>query len=92
MCAYYKQDGPGIQPRSIKKLKYGIQKIACEQSNLVTLPSNILFTDLKIEVLVVDEEDLKTQLIKCPEIEIKINNVPHKDLVDTGSAINGISE
>lgn len=38
-----------------------------------------------------DEHNIK-RLIKCPEVEIKINNISVIALIDTGSEINALSE
>lgn len=52
-----------------------------------------LFPDLREELLDNSEDDIiKQNLIKCPELEIRINNMCLLALVDTGSTINGLSE
>lgn len=39
-----------------------------------------------------DEVDVKSQIIKCPEIEIRITNVLVKALIDTGMRSVGLQK
>ena len=54
---------------------------------------NILSPDLRRELLYADEEEIVQRVLKCAEIIIKFNkNVTVSALIDTGSAVNGLSE
>lgn len=51
-----------------------------------------LFPDLRRELMDEEEPSNNPEAIKSPEIDILINNIPVKGLIDTGSAVNALSE
>lgn len=51
-----------------------------------------LFPDLRNELMDEEEPSNNSELIKSPEIDISINNIPVNGLIDTGSAVNALSE
>lgn len=51
-----------------------------------------MFPDFRNDLLQESGEELKSHIHKCPELRVKLNNVPVTALIDTGSAMNGISE
>lgn len=53
---------------------------------------NTIFSDIH-DVLFEDEECINHKKdIKCPEINIRVNEIPVTELIDTGSEVNGLSE
>ena len=54
---------------------------------------NVLLPDLRHDLLCDDKEESIQPMLKCPEITITFNgNITVSALVDTGSAVNGLSE
>lgn len=49
------------------------------------------FLNIRDDLLEVDKEMERIQKLKCPELEIYLNNVPAVALIDTGSQINALS-
>ena len=52
----------------------------------------LLLPDMRRELTYEDEIKIEQRISKCQEIIIKFNNTSVAALVDTGSAINGLSE
>ena len=65
------------------------------QNNKVTRNDECIkaiFPDIKKDLMEENEQNIEIKTIKSPEISIKINQVPVNALIDTGSAVNALSE
>ena len=51
---------------------------------------NTAFIDLRDDLIIEDNINVKLKNNKCPEFQITLNGVPINALVDTGSQINAI--
>lgn len=51
-----------------------------------------IFPDIKKDLMEENEQNIEIKTIKSPEISIKINQVPVNASIDTGSAVNALSE
>lgn len=62
-------------------------------NNLVKYNTSIGYLDIRTDLEEDDEKEIThDNYNKLPEIEIKLNNVAVKALIDSGSQINGLSE
>ena len=67
--------------------------IAVRRPTLQQYETNVLLPDLRHELILDEQTQLERRISKCSEIEIKLNgDVTVLALLDTGSAINGLSE
>ena len=51
-----------------------------------------IFPDMRNKLMEKDGQNIKLESLKSPELLIKINNINLNVLIDTGSAINALSE
>ena len=58
-----------------------------EGSNGIDTKVNILFPDLRHELLEEPEQNINISFVKTPELSISINKINLIALIDTGSAI-----
>ena len=63
-----------------------------EWFNGIDTKINTLFPDLRHELLEEPEQNINISFVKTPELSIRINKININTLIDTGSAINALSE
>ena len=67
----------------------------CKQTNIFKEPGasvNTMFPDMRKELMEEQGQNIKIKNVKSPELVVKINKVTVNALINTGSAINALSE